>query len=360
LDTKQDARHVYAICKDPGGVNVIMPTVRELQGLGIPTTVYAYGAAVGLLSGQVFIDVEKEGVRPDFKQRCALITSMDSNMWFSRDMLRLFKYLEKKTVIIEDYWGGGYNTELSDPAYRPDFVILNDEVGKRIVLESWKDFHEGRIIASGYPSLDRFAHINIEVARRQVREGYEISDNMKVVLYAGQLERTSETLNELIEALHVFCDTENIFLIARQHPRMKDDAPHQITLWQEALLRFKGRTAGNPYIYNMPTLIVASDVVVSAFSTCLLEAAALRKPNIAILYPEVEQRILNEATGDAYKELPIIDLGCTFKAECRDSIKHYLRKSFLDPEFLVEAQKRAFRLDGKNALQAAGFISGLL
>lgn len=360
LDTRMKIGHVYAVCKDPGGVNVILPTVHELQKLGIPTTVYAYGAAVDLLSGQSFINMEKEAVHPEFGQHCVLISSMDSHGWFSRDMLRLFKYLGNKTVIIEDYWGGGYKTALSDPAYRPDFVILNDEVGKRILLEAWKDFYEGRVITSGYPSLDRFAGIDILEAQKMVREKYGISEHTKVVLYAGQLERTSETLNELIEALHVFHDIENVFLIARQHPRMKDDAPNQIPLWQDALLRFRGRKPSDPYIFKMDALIAASDVVVSAFSTTLLEAAVLRKPNIAILYPEGEQRMLEKATGDAYKELPIVDLGCTHKAECRDSLKHYVRKSFSNPGCLVEAQERAFRLDGKNALRAAGFISGLL
>ena len=103
----------------------------------------------------------------------------------------------------------------------------------------------------------------------------------------------------------------------------------------------------------MASLIAASSVVLASYSTVLVEAAALRKSAIAVLYPD---------TAEMYRELagmwefPLVSLGCCAKATNREELCYLLQSAFGGDLGLRENQEKIFRLDGQNARRVANFI----
>ena len=74
--------------------------------------------------------------------------------------------------------------------------------------------------------------------------------------------------------------------------------------------------------------IVLSTIIVSVFSTVLIEAAILRKQNISILYPGVGMALFQEAMGGELKEFPLVKVGSSAKATNRQMLCNLLEKSF--------------------------------
>ena len=110
-----------------------------------------------------------------------------------------------------------------------------------------------------------------------------------------------------------------------------------------------------------PSLIRASTVVVSDFSTTLLEAILVRKPNISAWTDSVRQAYQEEFgfVKHLMPEPPFVTLGCSAKATNRVVLGQYISDALNGKLELITAQEKYFPLDGKNAKRAARFISSL-
>jgi CDP-glycerol glycerophosphotransferase (TagB/SpsB family) len=277
-----------------------------------------------------------------------------------RDLVPLLR--GKATIIaLQDFWGARLWTDWADQKFRPDFICVNDLVGKSIILDAWPGFGGEQVVITGYPALDVYAGFDQEVAVAKVRSILSLPDNKPIILFGGQLQQSGEALSELVAALNEI--GRNVCLIPRVHPRMKDNAPEEVPKWKEALLSFrKGHVIEDSSACDPQLLIAASDIVVSMFSSMLVEAAVLRKPNISLLYPEVGMAQWLKETGGGMKEFPLTELGCSVKAANRRKLKlalQFMLDSHFDPG-LKAAQERSFKVDGQNAERVAAFIRNLL
>lgn len=347
-------RVILAVCKDVGGANALLPVMDILESMyQIRWIAQENGRGKDVLGslGHNFEfyspsnQISKDNV-------VAVVSSMCSTA--GQDLVKIFKG-HCPIITIQDQWGA-YLTDTWNE-HRPDYILVNDDIDKEIVLKFWHQYGSNQVVITGYPALDKYAYFDVLLARVKVKDYLSLVLGKPVILFAGQWWNSGHALTELVSVINDL--GEDVYLVARPHPGMRDNVPEEVPLWEKALADFNSGTVVDSSSYkNMSDLIAASDIVISMYSTTLMEAAILRLPNIAVLYPNHGMREYAEATK--LDEFPMVSLGCTAKAENRQELRDSVRTGLTGDLNLHSAQEKTFQLDGKNSLRAAKFISSLI
>lgn len=331
-------KRILAVCKCTGGTNAVRPVADLL----------AKDYSVEWIDHDRGEDVK---YHPD-----AIITSVCSRV--GRDIIRYFRQTTDRplTIAVNDQWTSGLNI-WQEVNFKPDFVFVNDEFDRRLVIDAWGGFSQSRVLISGYPAMDKYANFSIEEAKVRVSEslGIDVSGHIPVVLFAGQWWQTGHAILETVDTLNGF--GKFVHFIPRAHPKMTVESPEELPAWEKALSRFNsGNLVVNSSSCNISDLIGVSTIVVSMFSTVLQEAAILRKQNIAVLYPKTGGRVYNTECGIDVSQYPLIALGCTALATNRKELTGHMARALSNQLDLTENQRKTFKLDGKNAQRVADFI----
>ena len=348
--------NIWAVCKDPGGTNGVLPVVKALQAMGHNVLVIVNGKAVELLKDKEEYVVYDDAARllADYPLPEAVITSMCSKGGVGRDLVPLLKG-RVPVVALQDFWGGALWAEWAE--VRPDYITTNDEVGKKIIQDAWPDFSPDHIKVTGFPALDKYKTVDVRAVTERVRVTLGLSENKPIILVGGQADFSGPMLKEVVSCLNTI--GQDVYLIPRAHPRMKNDWPQEQLGWENAMREFNsGTLLADTSVCDTPSLIACSSFVISMFSTIQIEAAVLRKPNISVWYPEIE-RIWYQSTNEKMGDFPLVRLGCAAKAENREVLCELLRQALNGDLDLRVKQEQNFRLDGKNAERVAQFISTL-
>src|SRR3989344_5296996 len=332
---------------------------RYLRSIGANAKLFGNGAASKLLPSilsedESFTAVDA-GIPASEELPDLMITSMCDKGGVGRDLTPVLRGHGIPVFALQDAWGAYLYSSWADQKYRPTMVGVNDAVGQQSVKDAWSDYNKKRIAITGYPALDRYAGFDFAATSEKVLATLAIDAKQPLVLYAGDVERAGEGLAHFLTALKVA--GRHVYLIARPHPRMKIDAPGETDIWNAEIQ--KAQDGGVAAVLGAPAelapheLIAASTVVVSNFSSMNVEAAALRKQNISVLYPELGAELYRKATGGKIKEFPLVSLRASAKAENEAELTDLLAKSYRNALGLVKAQEKAFRLDGKNPERTA-------
>lgn len=355
---------IPAVVKDPGGTNGVLPVTRVLrESFGYDVRLIANGSAVNILSQtqenyEVLCSAEE--VYRRYPSPKAMLTSMCSAGGVGRDLVPILRGL-CPTIAFHDYWGGYLFTDWRDPKYRPDFFVVNDQLDANIVMRAWPDYGEDQLVVTGYPMFDQYAaKYDMATLLDEVSDklGIEAASKPIVLFPCGLHKGASIFLTEVIEVLNEL--GQDIFFFPRCHPRMAKNAPEEVGLWASALQKFRGGTlVADSLACTTPNMIRASSVVLSDYSTTLLEAILVRKPNISICYLEEVQNDYRVAVGksiDLMPDPPFVTLGCSAKAKDRICLGQQILDALNGNLGLSDAQEKHFPLDGKNAERAAKFI----
>ncbi len=346
---------VWAVCKDPGGTAGVLPVVQQLKARGITVQVIAnghaskslhHGARVDVLSYRQALDI---GPLPR-----VLITDMSSCGGVGRDLV---PHVRGKSTIfaLQDFWGGEMTHSWADEAYRPDYLCVNDTCGVDIACAAWPKFERDRVLVTGYPALDKYANIDVDAAHQKVRQALGLVEDLPMVVFMGQGQATAHALGEVTLALGEL--GQDCYFMPRPHPRTKDDFGQEMAPWQEVLSRYKGRLVVDWFSKCTLAMLVAAcakrrGVVVSMYSTALVEAACVRAQNIAVLYPKHGMRVFEQAVPHLGAALSVA-LGCAPVAHNADRLKYLLSKALAGKLELEERQSMYFRGDGRNAERVA-------
>ncbi|MFC1678231.1 CDP-glycerol glycerophosphotransferase family protein [Patescibacteria group bacterium] len=353
---------IWAFSCDPGGTAGMLPVVRELKKKKEKVLYFAYGKAREILSNEQenFLGFNSANdiisMFADHHWPSAFVTSMCSKDQIARDLIKLFTEV-CPSVALQDYWGARLASTWKDT--RPDHICVNDAVGKEIVETAWPDFYHENIQVLGYPALDQYVDFDIEEIKMDVKKDLQLKEK-PIVLFGGQGSSTGKVFKELIETLNGI--GEEVYLLPRAHPRMKEDYPQEISEWEGALDLFKaGEIIETSEYKSIQPLIAASTVVVSMYSTVLVEASTLRISNISMLYPDAGMVEFRKGTGGIIDEFPLTKLGCSAKASNRVDLTESLESSFQGDlkKKLNPAQDEYFKLDGQNAKRVAEFVLSL-
>lgn len=352
---------IWLVCKDPGGTNVIVPVFEALKREGMSVVLIPNGKAVDLIKSHLCSTAEwaRSQVASDCFPR-ALVTSMCSQGGLGRDLIPQLR-CKCPIVALQDFWGGGLWGAWADLAYRPDWIVVNDDTGAKIVQDLWCEYQPDRIKAFSSPALDKYAAVETSVVGKAVREKLGMQDRYPIVLFAGQVQGTGHTLYELVHALNGL--NSPVYLVPRFHPRMRDEAPEVYGDINRAVRYFRnGELWPFTDLCSTSELVQAATIVVAEYSTVLVEAAAVRRVPIAMLYPAEGMRRFHQAMGDRVQEFPLVSLKCAVKAQTRGELVSLLARGLsgqLNQE-LASHQDHFFKLDGQNATRVAEFIQSLV
>lgn len=351
--------NVWAVMKDPGEVAAILPITDELRRSGCDIRLFASGwAAKNGVGGRPYTEAETAVIDAahSFHIPHMLLTGMSSGGGPGRDLISKL-HGKSITVLVQDLWG-------MEPSYRrrefqPDYVITNDEIGKKILCDSWPDLDPKHVFTTGFVALDTYATMDSAGRGKRVREALDLKKNLPLVLFAGQGLMTAFALAEVVHVLNLI--DADFYFIPHPHPRMLDDYGTEVWLWKKALAQFRGRLVVDRFPCTSEQLIAAAaanGVVISMYSTMLLEAGALRAQAISVLYPETGMKAMFAETGQ--RQFPLIDLDCVKWAKDRRSLHKHVRAALTGSLRLEQAQRRHISVDGQNARRAAEALRRLL
>ena len=357
---KGSGRDIWYVVKDPGGTNGVLPIREQTRAMGLSDLLIANGKAVELLQGkEEFVAAENAlEVLAAHELPKVVVTSMCSDGGVGRGLSSILQ--ERVPVIgVQDFWGARLWTAWANPGCWPHAIIVNDRVGAKILGDAWKGYGPERIWITGYPAQDKYFGFDVPGTGAKVKSDLGLTHDWPLVLWGGQVKLSGEIFREFVSALDE--TGQSVYLISRQHPRMKDDAPEEVPKVEEALANFRsGEIVDASGYKDILPLLAASDLVVSIFSTVLVDAAAIGRQNISVLYPETGMKRFLEETGGGMKEFPLVELACSKKAMNRRELISALASAFEGGLGLEAAQAETFKLDGKNAERVAKRVATLI
>lgn len=347
-------KNVWAICKDPGGTNNLLPIIEELREVGICVRVISNGHAAEVMKvGEPCVDIAKLLNDP---LPGMMITSMCSGGGIGRELVPTLRSKGVTTLALQDYWGSRLGTDWRESHYRPNHICVNDQYGACLVKSAWPDMLEENVHQTGFPALDVVYGHQVPVSVNQL---INAGKRGKLLVHAGQINQAGQILLDIAGALKEI--EEEVTFCPRAHPRLSKNT-EEYAKWNDAV----GQIAKMPHITvtqwgEVKTLdvICCADLVTSAYSTALVEASCRRVPNIAVLYPEVGlARFRSEFPGQNYP--PTVVMGCTGLAEDKDSLVSNLGLGLTGNAEWVEAQIKSFPGQTSAAKVVATLITKLL
>jgi hypothetical protein len=195
------------------------------------------------------------------------------------------------TLSVSDFWTGRkkfFSDERTNFKFLPDYVTVIDQRQLDIMVD--EGFPKDILYITGNPYFDSLKSLSqnfSEQDNQKVRndlglQGYLIlfasgpiefyygSDSTDPY-YLGYTEKT--VLIDLMESIQQISD--HIDLLVKAHPREDQEE-------LQNLIRFYGKKYKVDKLYDTKKAVLASDVVISTFSTVLIEASYMDKPCISI------------------------------------------------------------------------------
>lgn len=353
---------VLMVTKDSGGTNATLPIEAPLTNQFRHSVLLA---ANGLARGTL-ADTDKDFVAFNSPDRLiafgmtdidVMVTSMCSKGGLGRDLVSRMRKERIPVVGIQDYWAGQIfpGGSWSDEGYRPDHITVNDQLATDLVLKAWPEYEPAGIYITGSPAFDKYHGFDANGASSAFRESLGLVGK-RVVLFCGQAHGTADALSHLVAALSRV--DKDAVLMPRFHPRMKEYGEDEYN-WCQAIIESCDLPIADSRKFKGPSeaCLAAADVVVSMYSTMLIEATCLRRPCLSILGPDsTGMRFFKEETGNSMNEFPLVTLGCAAGAASTDDAADILSEMFSGKLDQRGAQCKHFKLDGKSALRAAEVV----
>lgn len=376
---------VIATSYHTGGVNAISPVIRRLKEEGKADVV-----VIG------YKDAEKTFQNNHISYRTIDAyglddVSMDSMKWLlkveSPDLILTGQGCQDKNqpdvidqtitqvgkekgipiISVSDFWTGRvpYFSDIFSEngkfKFLPDRITVLDEIQKDIMIK--EGFPEDKLIITGNPHFDNLAPLRDNFSKKdleQARKDLGLGLDSYVLLYASQpvefyygsdssnpkfLGYTEKTiLADLINALDLIHCTKKLELIVKAHPRENESELRSV-------ISEYGKNYPVDKNYDTRKAILASDLILSPFSTALVEATYLDKIGISV-QPGLSK--------DDF--LPTNQLGITVPIYKKEDILPTLKNVMFDAEYqAVLAEKRKqLSSDGKAAERVCNLIYEVL
>jgi len=231
-----------------------------------------------------------------------------------------------------------------------------------------------QISITGIPQFDLYAEPVSACGKEKFLIEQGLDPKKQTVLYAtsvrGDTPEEPEILARLVSALNRECP-EGIQLLVRVHPRAEVERYQAI---KEPNVRFQipgaqavnvagGRLMGDADLRLLRDTLVHSDVVVNTASTISIDAIALDKPVVNIVFDLHEKDYIQSVRRymDMVHFKPVISSQGTKLARSFDDLVRLIRRYLDDPKLERAqradlAQTMTYQVDGKSAERIALFL----
>ena len=169
----------------------------------------------------------------------------------------------------------------------PDRLLLFGEFSKNVLIE--QGYPSEKLVVFGNPHFFNLEQIKNALDQLQLRKKYSIGKNKKVILFAtgklqeyyityGKLNFDTQVWNYLLEN---FSDSKTYEIILKPHP-------NENTLVYQNLLQKTENTNARIIDGDIFELIYTSDLIISIFSSFMLDALCFNKPIIRVKFNDEE------------------------------------------------------------------------
>lgn len=355
---------VIVAVKDPGGTNGLLPVVEELIKREVKVLLVANGKSIQMIPKDTpdyipWTEKDDKARLLNFKPKILLSSMCSSYGGIGQELVADFQNTTTVTIVVEDYWGG--STKLwSEDRFQPNFFCVNDRIGKSIAFNTWPKINDEDIKITGWPAFDKYYNFDVKEEACKFRNSLGLDQDKPLIFLAGGGESTGHLLEEVTVVLNKI--NRDAYLIARPHPRTKENFSEIIPQWNSAMAKLNGVLPIFDFfgeITSPAPLLAASQVVISAFGTLLVEAAALHQSGlISVFYPEEEAEYRKSIHYEG--DFPLAELGCCYIAKNRSALEECIIKSLNGAQDLQSQQKECFKLDGNNAKRVADLVCSQL
>ena len=177
----------------------------------------------------------------------------------------------------------------------PDFLLLFGDYAKMVLKES--NYPVERLITFGNSFLFNLENIQKKLESENLFKKYGINNNKKIILFTtGRMQRKYQPIQGNYDydeqiwkyLLDNFGGSEDYFLILKPHPTEFDTEIYQQIL--------KKSSFNNAKIIqdDFFELISISSILVSVFSTTMLDALCFQKNSIQVIFDNVKWPILKD------------------------------------------------------------------
>jgi len=186
----------------------------------------------------------------------------------------------------------------------PDKLLLFGEIPKKILLSN--GYPENKLEIFCNPIFLPFYNNKIKTDPKSIIENYNLTNDRKFILFAppGLSDYIDSKINYnekiLKQLFHDFKDDNKLLFLIKPHP---SDDPNE---YQKIIENF---STSNFKIINsgLLELIYISKIVISTFSTTIIDAMSLEKPVIQVTFPGINfHRPYDEF--NAVLQTPLVDL----------------------------------------------------
>lgn len=251
----------------------------------------------------------------------SIIDLMTAKVWINNihfnELLRLGVYKRKGTIYLNTFHGGitlkkegkdkhSYNPNrelqekermyLKDAEY-VDYITSGCEMEDHVLKEFF--YGKGEILHLGDARTDVLVNGSLQI-NQQVREFYRIPEGTKLAIYAPTFRRDFSLKWYKLDFERILDKLEELYgcpwnMLIRMHPRVAK-------LWGEQAPNLPRCVDASGY-HDMQELAVASDLMISDYSSVITDFMLTRKP--AFMYvPDLDRYLSNRGLYFEMEELP--------------------------------------------------------
>lgn len=362
-------KKVLATSWHPGGINAIVPVIKRLREdaqVDVEVLGHEYSAKILERAGlgyKTLEDYNLEGVSVD--EMGELVSAVNPDVVLTgtstqddtdRDVLEQTVTLAARrqgvpTIAVLDFWAN-YARRFSDVYSGEQFKFLPDRIAimDRYALVDMvaEGFDSSRLVVTGNPFFDNLESRARQFSgedRQQVRDRCGVTNEL-MFFYAGNAFKNRRGERgywdgDNLEALDVLKDC-SVDVVVKMHPRAPAGDEEEVDAYvaaNEFMTRVKDGDAQE--------LVLASDVVLTPFSTVAFEAVYMGRPCISMQPGRKGPDYVSVLTKNR-----LIPAGYT-RRDCEALVR-----SAVLPEFRAELRERAkgFRTDGNAADRVAKVV----
>lgn len=352
----ENAKNILAATRDLGSGKALMPVLRELLGdEDVQVDIATDGLAQEVVQKQFdTTDITPSGMilEADNVIGTPDVIIMDRSGETGVDNYLLATFPEVPKVLIEDIYGNaaGYLSTLRERELPlPDKICVMDNGAKELIVKEFPDLAD-RVVVTGQPAFDRFAHEDTEKIAQETRTKLKLRPEDKLVVFMSSIDEPDK-IAKMAAALKQ--SGENFYFVFRRHP--KDNVSYET---YKRMLVDAGINVLDTKGFTSDEISAAADVVLTTWSTEGINAIYRRKPTAHITDTDFE--IL------AGYELPLVPvrLGASVGIDNMNDLTKELPQ-LLDPnsalnKSLKEKMEQEYPVDGNSAKRVADIVRAYL
>jgi len=238
--------------------------------------------------------------------------------------------------------------------FHADRIFVNGTQGYGSLISL--NYNQDRILVSGNPKYDYFKTIKQTDAKSVVSNSLKINNEKKLIVIGMTTWHRNDQkwMSDFIK----FCNKNDFEIIIKIHPKFKNK--DQIT--RNKISWIKNECKNNKYFitYDIPlsSLLAASDLVITDYSSIGLEAILLQKPLISVnfsneKYADLDQRF------EKYGAAIYLENYTEFENVVTDILNKNLYLEKLQEGWKKVTEKYNFKNDGKAAHRIFQHLMGL-